>query len=360
MFKSKILLSIILLPAIILVSCGGEETIEEKPIPVKVMKVEGSGNNSGSRYSAIIKPDVQVDLAFKVNGYVETILHFKGADGRMRTVQEGDFIRKGTSLARIRDNEYQDVVNEALAVFNQSKADYNRATQLYENKTISKSEYDAAFAKFSSSQSRYNQALSNLKDCSLIAPIDGYILNKKIEVGTLVGPGTEGFVIADTRAVKITFGVPDIAVKNIQMGSDQVVFVDAVPGTEFKGKITRISPSADPNSRVFEVDCTIPNKENILKVGMIAAINLDSDLSVTSKISVPINAVVRYKNEQNSYAVYVVENTGGKQIARIRKIKIGEIVGNSAMVAEGLNGGEEIIISGISIVHDSQFVKIIL
>lgn len=341
-------------------SCGGNEIKEEKLLPVKVQTVEGSGGNSGLKYSAVIKPDVEVDLSFKVNGYIEYILQVIGSDGRMRNVQEGDFVRRGTTLARIRNNEYKDAVNEALAMLNQAKADYNRATQLYENNTISKSEYDAAFAKYSSYQSRYNQAMINLNDCSLIAPMDGFVLDKNLEVGTLVGPGTTGFVIADTRMVKISFGVPDVVVKNIKMGADQNVIIDAVPGKEFIGKITRISPAADPNSRVFEVDCTIPNQNDLLRVGMIAAINLKSDEEITTEIIIPINAIVRFKNDVKSYAVYVVENKDNKIIARIRKINIGEIVGNSVTVTEGLNGGEQVIVSGAAIVNDSQLVKIIL
>ena len=102
---------------------------------------------------------------------------------------------------------------------------------------------------------------------------DGWVLKRNVDVGTLVGPATNGFTLADTRSVKAVFGVPDTAMANVRLGSAQSVTTEALPGV-FQGHITSISAAADPKSRVYSVEVRIDNPRNELKAGMIASITL--------------------------------------------------------------------------------------
>lgn len=355
----KHVLSIIFITTLF-AGCSKQEEFKPQPVPVTVRIVHGTTGGSGVRYSANIKPDVQVDVSFKVGGYVEQIMQVKGADGRNRNLQEGDLVRKGTLLARIRDGEYRDRLAESQAALTKARSDFNRAAQLFENQNISKADYDAAHAQLESATARYNQSAQSLKDCSIMSPIDGFIMKRGIEVGTLVSPGMPGFVVADTRSVKAEFGVPDIAVGSMKMGAQQVVTTEAFPGTEFRGRITRIAPSADQSSRVFEVECTIPNPDNKFKVGMIATLKLNAQATSSAPtIAVPLNCIVRPKNDPNGYAVFVVENRNGVEYAQNRSVKLGDVVGNMITVSSGLHGGERVIVRGATIVPDSGAVRVI-
>ncbi len=340
-------------------ACSKPQEHVAPPTPVTVWTVANTADASGLRYSANIKPDVQVDLAFKVNGYIDEIFQMAGADGRRRNVQEGDFIRKGTVLARVKDTEYRDRVTEAQAALTKAKSDFDRTAKLFENQSVSKVDYDAAYAGYTSAQARYDQAAQALRDCALHAPMDGYVLKRNIEVGTLVAPGMPGFVLADTRAVKAVFGVPDMIVGQMKMGDYQTVTTEAIPGVDFRGRLTRIAPSADPNSRVFEVECTIPNPDNRLKAGMIAALKVATQTASPAAMLLPLNAIVRPRNDPKGYAVFVVEEQNGKSIARERKINLSNVVGNSIAVSAGLLGGEKVIVRGATLVVDSQEVRII-
>ena len=351
---------ITLLTSLILFGCSKHEEIKPQPVPVTIRVVQGAAGSGGLRYSANIKPDVEVDVSFKVGGYVDQILQLKGADDRNRNVQEGDLVKKGTLLAHIRDGEYKDRLAEAQATLTKARSDFNRAAQLFENQNISKADYDAANAQLESATARYNQAVQTLKDCAIVSPIEGFIMKRSIEVGTLVSPGMAGFTVADTRSVKAEFGVPDIAVSSMKMGSQQVVTTEAFPGMEFRGRITRIAPSADPSSRVFEVECTIPNNDNKLRAGMIATLKLSQGSVPTAPLmAVPLNSIVRPKNDPNSYAVFVVEERGGMEYAQIRAVTLGGVVGNMITVLSGLNGGEKVIVRGATIVPDSCLVRVI-
>jgi multidrug efflux system membrane fusion protein len=129
---------------------------------------------------------------------------------------------------------------------------------------------------------------------------------------------------------------------------------------EFRGRITRIAPSADPNSRVFEVECTIANSDNRLKVGMIAALKIAMQASSPqTALLLPLNAIVRPKNDPQGYAVFVVEEQDGKARARERKVGLGDVTGNSIAVNAGLQGGEKVIVRGATLVVDQQEVRII-
>src|SRR5262249_16893574 len=77
------------------------------PVPVKVATVETNSAGSGSRYSATIIPRTEVELSFKVGGYVDELQRLRGVDGKLRDIQEGDRITAGAVLARVRQSDYQ-------------------------------------------------------------------------------------------------------------------------------------------------------------------------------------------------------------------------------------------------------------
>src|SRR2546428_13933761 len=87
--------------ATLLAACGGHETIEKPPLPVRLQPAEASPLGGGLRYSANIAAKEQVSLAFKQTGYVRAILQVSGVDGRPRDLHAGDQVRQGTVLARL-------------------------------------------------------------------------------------------------------------------------------------------------------------------------------------------------------------------------------------------------------------------
>lgn len=342
-----------------LTACGSKPA-DTPPLPVTVQVVAGGSGGGGVRYSASIRPDVQVDVAFKVSGYVEAIAQVRGADGRMRNVQDGDYVRRGSVLARIRDREYRDAVAQAEAALTQAKADFDRVSQLFENRSASKADYDAAYAKYQANQAQHDQAMQSLSDCALRAPLDGYVLRRAVEVGTLVAPGAAGFSVGDLRAVKVVFGVPDVLIGTMKLGAPQNVAAEAVPGAPLRGRITRVAPSADPSSRVFEVEVTIPNPDGRLKPGMIASLEVaGAAAQASAAMLVPLNAVVRPPGAASGYAVFVVEDLQGRPTARLRRVELGDVSGNLIRVTAGLSGGEQVVVRGATLATDSQSVRII-
>jgi len=174
----------------------------------------------------------------------------------------------------------------------------------------------------------------------------------------LVSAGTPAFSVGDLRSVEVVFGVPDVQIASMKMGATQSVNVEAVPGQTFRGQITRVAPSADPSSRVFEVEVTIPNPDGLLKSGMIASLQV-AGAPVPAGAFVPLNAVVRPPGETSSYGVFVVEEIKGRSFARLRRVRLGELRGDLIEVVDGLRGGERVIVRGATLAVDSTEVRII-
>src|SRR5262245_49089331 len=189
------------------------EASEQRPLtPVRVAQVQTISTGSETRYSANIVPNAQVDLAFKSGGYVESIRKVRGSDGRMRNVDIGDWVTKGTVLAVVRQKDYTDNREQAKAQLARAQADYDhaklnfdRTSNLYSTQSATKPEYDAAKAQHEEAVAALNnakaalaQSQTALDDSLLRAPFDGWIVKRGVDIGALVGPSVAGFTIADT------------------------------------------------------------------------------------------------------------------------------------------------------------------
>jgi multidrug efflux pump subunit AcrA (membrane-fusion protein) len=380
-------------------SCSREASNQNPPTPVGIAIVQTFESGSEARYSANITPYSQVELAFKSGGYVESIRQVKGADGRMRDLQPGDVVEAGTILAQVRQDDYTVKVDQARmqlaqakgalesarsqlvkaeTAANQSQLDHTRAKNLFETQSLTKSDYDTAKTRLDADQASVAAARSQvdaaqaqvgaaaeavksaelaLADATLKSPLDAVVLKRSVEVGSLVGLGTVGFALADTSSVKAVFGVPDTMMELVTLGAWQEITSETLPG--LKGRITAISPSADPKSRTFSVEVTIPNPRGLLKPGMIASLNLVGAKRVESVPVIPLSAVVRPPQNPAGYAVFVVEDQGGKSLARMRNVELGEAYGNQIGVKSGLNLTERVITTGATLVKDGWEVKVI-
>ena len=368
----------LVLGALALGGCGGHEADEKPPTPVRLQAAEASPAGAGVRYSANIAAKDQVSLAFKEAGYLREILRMKGVDGRPRDLHEGDRVEKGAALARLREDEYADQVREARSHLTEAEAtlvharqDFERADALYKAQSLTQPEYDSARKNLDVAQARVEGAQAQLQvaqtaldDCALRAPFGGVVTSAELQVGQLISPGTVGFVLADTTSVKAEFGVSDVMLKDLQLGGSLSVNTESVPGVDFRGRITRIAPSADPKSRVFEIELTIPNSDGRLKPGMIAALQVGEAAGAArapaaATPAVRLSAIVRPPGDAEGYAVYVVQEENGRPVARVRKVTLGEALGNSIAVLGGLKVGERVIVTGSTLVTDGETVRVV-
>src|SRR5262249_59589669 len=143
---------------------------------------------------------------------VREVAKRRGSDGRLRNIQQGDIVTRGTVLARVRETDYVEKVNQAKAQLEESQAsfekqrlDFERAKALYESKSLSKADFDGARSSFESAQARVSGAKAQLDaaqialaDCALTVPTDGVLLARNIPDRSLVTPGPLHFILPPT------------------------------------------------------------------------------------------------------------------------------------------------------------------
>jgi multidrug efflux system membrane fusion protein len=355
-------------------ACDPEEPKAQPPMPVRVQVVESHDLAASLRYSANIVPARSVNLAFQVSGYVTSILQRAGADGKPRDLQTGDAVENGAVLAAVDDRPYQDKVKGAQAQLAEAKAslvkgenDYRRATALFKEQSMTAPEYDtykkefqAAQAAVGGAKAQLDAAEQDLEHTRLIAPSNGLVLQRNIEIGGLAAPGTVGFVIADVGSVKAVFGVPAVTLGDVKQGSPMSIVTESEPGRKFDGRITSIAASADSSTRVFDVEVTVPNSDGRLKPGMVASLDIVRETAPsTAAVVVPLAALVRSKSDPKGYAVYLVAGEGDTPTVRLQDVTVGRILGNTIAVTGGLAPGARIVVYGATLVADGQTVRVI-
>jgi RND family efflux transporter MFP subunit len=255
------------------------------------------------------------------------------------------------------------MLNQAQAQHVQATLDYERAKALYATHSLTKPEFDQAQTRFDSTNAGVDQANANLHqaqltlgDADLTAPFSGYILSRNVELGNLVAPGMAAFTIADTRAVKIGFGVPEHAVKQLRLDQQFSIHLQD-DSKEYQGRVTSIAAGADEKNRVFAIEVTVPNPKGYLKPGMIASLNL-AGVQNAPVPSVPLTAIVADPTSSGRYAVFVATEESGKWVAHLRDVNLGE-AHESDVAVDGVKAGEKVVVVGAAGLKDSDFVQVL-
>ncbi|HTQ80517.1 MAG TPA: efflux RND transporter periplasmic adaptor subunit [Thermoanaerobaculia bacterium] len=372
--------------AFLAVACHpAEVAAPQPPRPVTVQAVIPPDRPPAVRYSADIEPDRQVGVAFKVGGYVRDLAQRRGpaganratgADTQLRPLDAGDPVERGSLLARLEPADFRDRLAQAQAALAEARAgqaraeaDLGRAQTLYAGRSLTRTDFDAATAAAAAGRARaegaeaqLGLAATALSDSTLTAPFAGTLLARKVEVGTLVSPGTVGFVLADNRTVKAVFGVPDAVVGRLHAGDPLTLRADAPGAAGFTGRISSISPSADPQARVFRVEVKIANLDGRLRPGMIASVEVPEGTLGGNAAAIPtvsLTAVVRSPRTPGGYAVFVVNEDGAGTVARSRDVTLGEVYGNAIAVSSGLRVGERVVTTGAALLTDGDRVRVI-
>lgn len=350
-----------------------ESAPSKSAIPVKVKPVTATGDVALARYSGSLEPAARVDMAFRVGGYVEMLGQVPGEAGKARALEEGDFVARGTVLARIRSADYSQKVATARAGIAQARSEatlaeteLGRAQKLFDANAISKAELDAkvaraeyARANVAAASARAGEAGVALEDTVLKAPMDGVILSRDLELGSLVSPGRTVITVADISTVKAQFAVPQALVEKLSLGSPLTVHVGAeresrAPQTLVDAKVTRIAPAADAKGRVFSVEAELPNPNANLRPGSVISVRIPEATLSAATLSVPLSAVVRSPKDPRGFSVFVLDGEGTRGKARIQQVQLGEVLGNAVAVESGLNIGQRVVTVGSTLIHDGS------
>jgi len=249
--------------------------------------------------------------------------------------QNGGEAKKGDVLVRL-------VASQEDADLELARNDLARARDLATRRVVSKADLDAAESKF-----KQKEGIVAKKEVR--APFDGQLGIRQVNVGQMIKEGQQVVQLTALDPVYVDFALPQQELAKLSNGLEVRVHSDALPGREFKGKLTAINAMVDTVTRNVSLQGTLQNPDHALRPGMFAKIDLI--LPEKNKALVVPGSAISYAPFGDS--VFVIETKKdpktGKESQTIRQqfVKVGEARGDLVAITDGLKANETIVGTGV-------------
>ena len=282
-----------------------------------------------------------------------------GTVGEIR-FENGAQAKKGDVLVRLDVSQEEALLRSAQAEAELARTDLERARDLVSKKVISKAEIDAAESKFNRLNAIVDQMRSNIAKKTIVAPFDGELGIRQVNVGQMINAGQQVVALTSLDRVYVDFALPEQNVSKLTKDLETSVRADALPGREFKGKLTAINSMVDPITRNVPLQATLENPDHALRPGMFAKV--DVMLPETKKTIVIPGSAVSYAPYGDS--VFVIEKQkdpkSGRESLVLRQqfVRIGEVRGDFVAVKQGLKPGQEVVGTGVFKLRNGMAVTI--
>lgn len=352
-----IVFGILALAFIIVILCLPKTKDPELPV-VAIEKTTTQDVSVYGEYVGRVGAQQFVEVRARVEGYLEKMLF-----------DEGTYVNKGQTLFVIDPKLYKANVESAKARLNKAKAqalkadrDLNRIKPLYEQNAASQLDLDNAIAAYESSHADVIVGEADLTQAEMIlgyttvqSPISGYISERNVDIGTLVGPSGKSLLatVVKTDTVRIDFSMTSLdylksKARNVNIGQrdstrtwDPYVTVTLADGSEYpyKGLVDFADPQVDPQTGTFSVRAEMPNLSRELMPGQFTRVKMLLDLRENAVVA-PTKAL---EIEKGGAYIYVVKPDS---IVERRFIEIGPEVGNMTVIERGLAADENIVTEG--------------
>ena len=294
--------------------------------------------------SGIVHANTTVDVAFEVAGKVAEI----GPD-------EGQSVRAGQVIASLDPTAYRIAVEQTSAGAERTARDRDRNRPLLAAGSISPADMDHLETGARESEAAADLAKKRLADTRLTAPISGIIARRAIEVGAMVGPGQPAYTIVALDPMRVRVGVPESDIGRITEGTAATVRIPALD-TSFTGRVSLIGVAADPATRSYSVEISVPNPSRRLRDGMVAEASITTK-ATTSAIVVPAVAVLHEGTVNGTTVVYVLDRDSSRVHAR--RVVTGAAHGDSLEIASGLDATDRVIVAGQQRLREGAAVKLL-
>jgi len=263
--------------------CGSEEQgpggFAMPPTPVEIAVV--APQTVTDRFEAVgtIEAGESIAVTAEIDGLVEAIPY-----------DEGGYIRQGSVIASIDDDQLAAELTRAQALRDQSQASYNRIKEVVDLGAGAPQDLDDAAASLKVAEANVALAETRLQKAVITAPFSGLVGARRVSPGTFLRAGQAITELAQIDDLRVNFSVPERYLSQLQRGSEVTVSTTAFPGYELTGRINVVEPILDAATRSARVVARVRNPDRRLRPGMSA--NVAAVLSQREgAITVPSEAV---------------------------------------------------------------------
>ncbi len=335
MNRSNFLTATLLLVTLILNGCGRKpadvvNALSAVSLPTQI--AESKRRLATEEDIGTVRAQLHAVIEAKVSGKIEQML-----------VVPGQEVTNGELLVQLDAREVQAQLDQATALRQQAESDLKRATDLFQQKILSSSEFDAAQSKFRVADAAASEAKTLLGYTKVTAPFDGVITHKDADVGDLAVPGKPLLEMEDPRHLRLEADVPEALVDKIKLGDTLPIRISALE-TNLTGVVSEIAPSADTGSRTFVVKLNLPSVSG-LRAGQFGRVAVPT--GEVSALRVPASAVIQRGDMELLFVV-------AGDHAQLRIVKTGARVGDEVEIVSGLNSGETVVTSDVDDLMDGQ------
>ncbi|MFN0137580.1 MAG: efflux RND transporter periplasmic adaptor subunit [Phycisphaerae bacterium] len=310
-----------------------------------------------------IVSDHQVEVSTKVSGQIVEM-----------NFEQGDRVQAGQVLARIEDVIYKARRDEAVALLAKARAtveferfNHKRMVDLFAESRASEVEVnnakralEEAIAQVATEQARLEFSDKLLRDCEVVAPIAGVILERNVEIGDFVaaegGRGANANAqfgsIADMSKLRVEVDVSELDINRLRREMPCQVVPDAYKDRKYPGRVMWIDPGANYAKATVQVKVRIENPDDLLRVEGTAQVQFFAEAPTggTGKPTIWLPESAITIDASGNASVYIIDG----EVLRKSAVTLGRKAGRQIEITSGLTDGQSIVSSGVDRLTDGQ------
>ena len=273
----------------------------------------------------------------------------------------GGLVQAGATERKLLDEQKDQLDSSSSAVEVSKAAVLSAKAQLMAKQAMirqAQADLAEARAKVEVAEADLGRAKVVADYTKITSPYDGVVTRRAFHRGDFVRSAAEGTVasilsVARVDKMRVVFPIPDRYVRLLDKGDEASVVVNALPGREFKGAVSRSALSEDPESRNMRTEMDLENPDGVLHEGMYGDVTVLLQQATPGSVTIPSACLVSQAGG-GAGAVHVVE--GGK--ARRRDVKVGIDNGTTVEVVEGLKPGDQVVLRASGAIGDGTDVRV--
>ena len=257
---------------------------------------------------------------------------------------DGQRVKKGQLLVQFDDQLQRAQVQQSQAELSIAQANQKRNQELVSQNFVSQRSLDESSANLQVAEAKLSLARATAARLKIIAPFDGIVGIRLVNVGDYLKDGADIVNIEDIDAIYVDFRLPERFQSKVRRGQTALLDMDALPGRRYTAELQAIDPLIDANGRSIGIRGCVDNRQLQLRPGMFARVNPVFGVRDNARV-IPEEAIVPQGGRQ--FVIKLIPGTDGKTGSSQRvEVKVGLRSPGKVEIVEGLEAGDTVVTSG--------------